>query len=614
MTSVFPKGMAKVQGSKLENVTLRGFAGGWNAIESDLAMESSFLVVCKNMRRTPGGTQKVRYGSKWFADTHDQDVSDILDMEYFSGSIINVTKNGNVIAVNGDGEKVTIWSPSIASDLPVPDGAPPAIGWHSGLTSVDFVPYKNELIIHNGIDKPITISRELKTTYLQDLAKGSNVNVPIGRYGCVVANYHCVAGIADQPTVVYVSAVGTAGVFPGDPAPNDSITVDVGAFAPQGAIEIRGIAGFRSNLLVFFQDQTVLVKLGVYNSDGVHEPAFPDTMPSFGLLGHRCVTPVENDLLFSGLGGMSSARRNLLSVTGVLESSTLSDRIEPAYRETIGALTDDQQTFECFMLYDKLTHEMFLFAPKTETSPGRTFVYSFNTKLKYAAWSEYDDLGVTCGCTSFLGRVFYASGTRIYQHGNGVYPDEEYFADRILDHDVEWHTTTTYAQGTIARDQVTNETFKALVTHTSGTGTFAHDRDIIHRWEPFFGRDFDFEMELPWLDSKDPMRVKQLRYISLATKGTAEFTVDAYVDNLFEDATGARIFPPSLSMNFIGNEAKGAGYDAGPYGGGRRSNDPRLFKFPAKFKTLKIVIRGSRGGNLDIVNLSFLFSRGRYRR
>jgi hypothetical protein len=68
-------------------------------------------------------------------------------------------------------------------------------GWSNGLDTADFVPYKNELIIHNGIDKPITINRDLEVKYLQDLASGSNVNVPIGRYGCVVSNYHCVAGI-----------------------------------------------------------------------------------------------------------------------------------------------------------------------------------------------------------------------------------------------------------------------------------------------------------------------------------------------------------------------------------------------------------------------------------
>ena len=41
--SVFPAGF-KSPGNKLENITLRGFGGGWNAIETDLQMESTYLV------------------------------------------------------------------------------------------------------------------------------------------------------------------------------------------------------------------------------------------------------------------------------------------------------------------------------------------------------------------------------------------------------------------------------------------------------------------------------------------------------------------------------------------------------------------------------------------
>jgi hypothetical protein len=464
--SVFPVGFKSPKGNKLENITLRGFGGGWNAIETDLQMDSTYLVVTRNFRRTAGGTQKIRYGSKWFADLSDTQTGRIVNMIYFAQSIICVLSNGHIVAVEGGGAKTVIWNATIAAGL---FGAP--AGWSNNLdstyddgsfnkASVDFVAYKNQLIVHNGIDKPVTIDRNLKVTYLQDLASGSNVNVPVGRYACVVSNYHCIAGLRPVPaadwtnstpynkddyakdpasgqlyiclvantssgsgnfqaeqaahptywaisnrnssTLIYISAVGTAGTFPGDPLPNDSITVDVGAFAPQGAVAIRGLAGFRANLLVFFQDQTVIVKLGTYNATGIHQPFFPDTMPSFGILGHRCYTPIENDLLFAGLGGSASARRNLLSVSGTLETQPLSSRIEPPFRETVGNLTDEQQLKDCFQIYDALSHDLLLF-----TSTGRIFVYSFSIKLKYSSWSEYSGLNVQCGCRSFLGRVFY---------------------------------------------------------------------------------------------------------------------------------------------------------------------------------------------------------------
>lgn len=606
---VFPAKFKSPKSNKLENITLRGFGGGWNAVETDLQMESSYLVTVRNWRRTPGGTQKLRYGSRWFADLSDIASGRIVDMEYFAESIICVLSTGVIVAVNGAGAKTVIWNSAIAALLP---GTP--AGWSGGLDSIDFVPYKNQLIIHNGVNKPITISRLLAVTYLQDLATGSNANTPIGKYGCVVSNYHCVAGIASLPTTIYISSVGTAGTFVGDPAPNDSITVDVGAFAPQGAIDIRGIAGFRSNLLVFFQDQTVIVRLGQYNTatPPVHVPFFPDTMPTFGLLGHRCIAPVENDLLFAGLAGMTSARRNLLSVSGTLESQMLSERIEPPYREEIGVLTDTQQLKSCFMVFDPLAHDALLFTPD-----GTIFVYSFNTKLKYSAWSEYGNLDVQCACKSFLGRVFYADTLRIYQHGNKVYTGEQYYADRIDDRDANWANSTTYTIGQLIRDPSTNQTFRVILGHVSSPGpaTFATDRaSPLPRWELYEGIPLTFNMELPWLDSKDPMRVKFLRFISIATKGNAEFTVKAYVDNLFEDVNGNIIYPPALSIDFIGNETTGYGFDPGPYGGGRRSNDPRLMKFPVKFKTLKLVIDGMRGGNLEVVNISFLFSRGKYKR
>lgn len=663
--SLFPAGMKLPKSNKLENITLRGFGGGWNAVETDLQMESTYLVTVRNWKRTAGGTQKIRFGSKWFATVGGQpNANPIIDMEYFAESLICVCKNGNIVSISGSGEPTTIWSQAIAAALPFT----PA-GWSNGLDSIDFVAYKNELIIHNGIDKPITISRLLVVTYLQDLASGSNVNVPIGAYGCVVSNYHCVAGIApttapdwvtshayvvgdlvehpqtsalyrcltantsgtgtfaqelvahptywitsnlNSPTLVYVSAVGTAGTFPNDPAPNDSITIDVGAFAPQGAVEIRGIAGFRANLLVFFQDQTVIVKLGVYNAAGKHEPFFPDTMPTFGILGHRCVQPVENDLLFSGLGGMASARRNLLSVSGTLESQSLSERIEPPYRSTIGALADEDQLKKCWMVYDALGHDMLLFTPFN----GRVFVYSFSTKLKYSAWSEFSNLNVQCGCRSFLGRVFYADGFNVYHHGNAVFPNEDYFKDRILDRQTQWINNQAYDATVLLFDPDVNESFVCLISHTSSaTGTFAQDRAAFPtRWQKFDGNEIDFELELPWLDSKDPMRVKFLRFLSMATKGSASFTVSAYVDNLYKNEQGEKVFGPQATMEFIGNEAVGFGLDAGPYGGGRRSDDPRLYKFPARFKKIKFVLSGIKAGALELVNMSFLFSRGKYKR
>lgn len=606
MISIFPKSLKTPQKNKLENITLRGFGGGWNDIETDLQMESSYLVTVRNWRRTAGGTQKLRFGSRWFSDIKTAvptTATQIVDMEYFSNHLICVLNTGEVASVDNTGGVVIIWNAAIAAALP---GAPSP--WGSSFTTADFVPYKDQLIIHNGVDKPITIASDLSVEYLNDLATGSNINVPIGKYGCVVQNYHCIAGIPATPTEVWISAVGTAGTFVGDPAPNDSIAVDIGAYAPQGAVEIRGVAGFRGNLVVFFAEQAVIVRLGAYDS-GVHTPSFPDTMPTFGALSHRCLLIIENDLLVAGIPGLYSARRNLFNPTDALEGQMLSERIEPVYRETISAVPDYD---DCWMVFDALAHDALLFTPQ-----GRTFVYSFNPKLKYSAWSEYSDLNVQCGCRSTLGRLFYADGMRIYLHGNATFEGEDYDKDREEDFDYTWINSLAFLPGTLVWDSVSGNYYRCLLSHVSSPSptTFAEDRELVPPlWEIYRGVDFTFQLELPWLDSKDPMRVKFLRFITIATKGDTEFTVNAYVDNLFKNVDGDIIFEPALSMAFIGNESPGHGYDAGPYGGGRRSDDPRLYKFPVKFKKLKITMNGTRGGKLEIVYVSFLFSRGRYKR
>ena len=200
-------------------------------------------------------------------------------------------------------------------------------------------------------------------TYLQDLATGSNVNVPIGKYGCVAANYHCVAHMVVtnvdgtpnhyNPTEIILSSKGSSGTFPGDPAPNDSISIDVGAYAPEGAAAIRGIAGFRTYLLVFLQNITLQIKLGEYSDANVHTPKFPDTLPQFGILGNRTIVTIENDIMFAGLSGLASAKRNLYAPDSIT-SDYLSSIVAPGYRRQVGALTDDEQLNKAFAVHDPL--------------------------------------------------------------------------------------------------------------------------------------------------------------------------------------------------------------------------------------------------------------------
>ena len=599
--NVFPKSMQRPGRSKIETTTLHGFGGGWNAVDDDYSMAPRYCKSLVNFNRSPSGGQKLRYGTGFHVDIKSVRNSPILDQEYFNGRLVCVTESGNIVTVTEGGTITEIWNSTIAAALP---GAPAT--WSTGLTQVTFVPFKNTLIIHNGVDKPIQVSSAFAVTYLQDGGTGSNVNVPIGKYACVAANYHCIAGIPSNPTEIVISAAGTAGTFPGDPDPNDSISIDVGAYAPEGAAAIRGIAGYRTNLIVFLQGVSIQITLGEY-VEGTHTPRFPDTFPKFGLVGDRCVTTIENDLVFVGLGGLSSAKRNMYT-QGTLDAAYISNIIEPEYRRLLAMLSDTEQLLTAFTVYDPLQRNLMIF-----TKDGEALVYTSNEKLNYKGWSKFIGMNYRCGCTSFLGRVYLASGTRIFQLGNKTF-NEEYTADRVNDRDANWAANTNFAAETLLWDTVTEETYRVLVTHTTPpNGTFAEDRNANPtNYELYEGIPIEFELEMPWFTGKDPMKLKHMKYIGAGTNGIAEFTVEAYVDNLYKDYDGNVIYDPALSMVFAGNDIPGFGIYTDVYGGGRRSNSPLLYKFPLKFKAVKFRIFGSTVHPLELTTFSFLFARGRY--
>lgn len=643
MTTLFPANMKLAKKSRLQETVLRDLGGGWNAVDDDISMRPNYFKELKNFHRNPNGSQRLRYGYNRFSDVASIVGGNIVDMDYFVNSLITPTTAGDIAAVDGLGNATAIWSNAIAALLP---GTP--LGWSSGLDTIDFVQFKRELIIHNGVDKPVTVSSGLAVTYLADAGTGSNVNVPIGKYGCVVSDYHCVAGIPSAPTTIYVSSKGTSGTFPGDPAPNDSITIDVGAYAPEGASEIRGIAGFRTNLVVFFRGTSLVVGLGNYNAVGVHVPTFPDTLPQYGLLGHRCAALVDQDLLFAGLNGISSAKRNLFS--GLLDSVQMTGLIEPEYRTTLSTLSDEETLKGCFMLFDPMAHDMQLHTPK-----GRVFVRSSQQKLDYESWSEYTNVIYTSGCVSFLGRVFVSKGTKIFQQGNSSYAGENYTADNMNDYASVWVVLTAFTAGQIVRDLITPDSnvhycYVCRVSHTSGAGTFAADR-LAHPtyWRLYVGKKIPFVMEFPWIEGRNPMMTKVLRFLNMATKGTGEFNIDVYVDNLYKDVDGHVIHEPALTASFVGNDARGFGYDEGfptaeatsfslrtdssfilrpdgtkiirseddgegPFGGGRRSKDPRLYGMPVKFKMIKFKISGTTRKYLEFINLVFLYAKGGFTR
>jgi hypothetical protein len=272
-----------------------------------------------------------------------------------------------------------------------------------------------------------------------------------------------------------------------------------------------------------------------------------DEMPQFGLINHRCIATIENDLRFASYDGMSSAKRNLFS--GNIDSKFLSSLIEPIWRAGLPTV----QPIQPFMVQNPIDHSTYQF---TGDPQGTVYVYQANEQLRYESWTRFEGTGfnVVCACRSFLGRVFLGghitARTTIYRMGNDVFPNEAFQSDMQVSSDAD-------------------------------------------------GVAIPFTMELPWIDGRTPMRSKQLRFVSIDSRGTARFTLSAKVD--FQSAI-------ALTADFIGNDAATVPVPLS------KSNDPRLFGFPIKFKTVKPTITGSTKEPLIIASIRFLFSKGRFRR
>lgn len=593
-------------GGKMRSTTIREFGGGWNVIDAPAALSLKFATVLKNFYRKADGTQALRYGTRYVADVSGEVNGDIVDINYFNGAIICPTEDGEIASVDAVGAVTAIWNSTLAAALP---GAPS--GWSPDLDSFDFTEIKGSLVICNGVDKPLEIQDSLAARYLQDLATGSNVNTPIGKYCTTVADYLCIAGVAAEPNVVYIGSKGTIGTFVGDTAPNDSVALNVGAYAPEEGDTIRGISSFRNYLFVHFLTATLKIVLGEYDEDGNHVPRIDDTLQKFGIVGHRVSIPVVNDLLFGDVSGVNTIRRNVLS--GAVEPSQLSDLISPAYQSQIAGVDQADMLTDIFAVYDRLAGYYMLFVPMDGSDEKRVFVYTFGDKAGRKAWSEFNGWAWRAATSTALGRVFFAKDTRIYQYGNEAY-SEEFSADLIGEFDATWNNSVNYDEGDRILDADNDTVYVCQVEHTSAvSGTFEEDRDDNPTfWIEYEGEDIEFDWEFPWTDANSRARIKRLGFVKMDTQGTSQFTVSIFVDNIYLNQN--QDYDPALTLTYVAGDSPGYGGGDQPYGGGRRTTDERLWSHPVKFMIAKLRIHGSTKKPLRVVTITLMFSEGRYGR
>jgi hypothetical protein len=539
--------------SNMQVSTIRAFEGGLNVADTDLNMEPKFAKVLDNIERATDGSLSVRYGTRHLAVMPGP--TEIVNHTYFANHIIAVQTDGSLTKTTGDGTVTQMLTGGVNL-------------WPGGVAYVSFTIFNSDLIVTNGRDKPLIIKGKstdpnfLIPQFLIDIATGSNVNVPVGKFVIAHGQYTCFAGFSAEPGVLYISARGTSGTYFGDPAPNDAIKLDLGPRVSLGSATITGLVAYRDKLLATFERGVLPLNLGVYTgSPQVHTPSDDGFIEEFGCLSHRSLTSIGDDTLFCDNIGVNSISR--INMFNTLRPVRVSHLIDPLTTGLLRKLTQAQIDKYVFAVYDLRHFRYILFIPEFDAGGALVettgFSYTNIPTLKIQAWARLKGWKWQSACRTALQNIIFSMGNRLYSYNFDPGPSD-------------------------------------------GVSDFFNDPT-----HDYLGVPVQFTWELPWADFKRRMDIKQTRYIALDTRGTGTFLMEAYTDNFMEiDSTSGPVAVPALSMTL----------DAGNSQTGARPTtlDERLLAWTTKFKLLKLKFSGSTKLPIKFVSVSIAYVKGGVRR
>ena len=589
----------------LLDATIRDFSGGLNVVDNDLNLNNKFAKILDNMQRGIDGSNAVRPGTRLFASVSDyMDV--IINCEYYNNFIVCVGSNGNVVKVNLNGVVSVIWNDEFASKLP---GNP--AGW-SPTFFVSFAIFNGELIICNGINKPLIVNVSMTCSYLKDLADDSNANVPIARFVATHGRYLLMAGdltIGAEDTL-YISNTDTSGTWTGASAPNDAVNVSLGSRVTSGSFVIKGIGKFRNTVMIFFEDVVLPGTLGTFVSS-VHIPDFTDAFENIGAVSHRIIRTLNEDILFGSTSEMTAIKRALF--TGSTSSEPISSLINPDYHAALNIIDNiGAQEDRIWSLWDNQSNNFMVFIPDSstvsDTIETTCFVFKVNKQLKIEAWQIWRNWNFRSGCQSALKKVFLTEDSDIY----------------LLGEENENSTTKIFKDFEGVQEMWDDNT---PWEDYSGWNPVADTKDS--------GVPIKFTWELPWTDNNQRFLTKASRYINFDTIGNNRFTVEMFTDNNYasrtdlgedwhgdplkwDDTLGwdVDVLDPALSMVFEGGDAPGFGKDGygSDFGGGRPTRLEQLFAWTSKYKLQKMRITGDAVKELKFVSITIAYQQGSPRR
>ncbi|CAB4150583.1 hypothetical protein UFOVP568_46 [uncultured Caudovirales phage] len=551
--------------NRIKQATAKDFSGGLNTVDSPLNLSSKYCVDLRNMYPEASGRLRLRYGTTLFATIPVGQT--IVNMEYYAGVIVVVTAQGNIYTVTDAG---------VATLRALPP--PPDPQWATPVTEVNFSQFGGNLIICDGVNQPIRMVPALTVNYLVDAGTGLNTFVPRAKFMCTHNNYNVAAGMSAEPSTLSISSKGTDGTFIGAAPPNDGVKLNLATYINIGDASITGIVSFRDQLIVTFEQVIVSVKLGTY-SGAVHTPIVEDVIENVGALSHRSIVALGDDVVFQDLAGVSSVKRALITATlsPVRESGLISDRINVA----AAGLSLATLSKSAFAIHDRIESQVLFFMPKVspvlDATDNNVFVYNFNVGARYRSFTYFDQLAFRCGCRTQENRIFFGTGRTLYRYQSRY---EESYGDL---------RTAPQASAAVPTP---------------------------------------FRIETPWTDLRDPVNAKLSKYLQIIAEGSAQFTVDMYVDrqptehDLSIDLYASDAPNASTQTLWYWSDSLGQWtwssdtglWSDGPLIRGKPAISEQLYAWPTKFKRAKFVIYGTAVTELGLVAITMMYQTASIRR
>lgn len=309
----------------------------------------------------------------------------VLHMQYFNRHMVLFDDIGEVAKVNDDtGVATRIWSAFHADTLDtdlVPTRA--CVGWSS-------TTFKSTIIACNGADrdKPLQIDEDFDVEFLIDKATLNNAHVPcadivIGMQGYVIFGRTANGGDTDTgDPFISISALNTDATFSGEAAPQDAMDKDLSMITDTVNPIVIGMAPFRDKLFVAFYDRGMIGTLGIYNTDGDHEPDFNDTISEHGTVSHRTLVPLGNDIFMADYAGVPSV--SISTQSGSFVPVRVSELIGPEIQRHLANLSEETLRTKAYALFNKSDRQYMLFLPKYDenTLSAANDPFLFNDALK----------------------------------------------------------------------------------------------------------------------------------------------------------------------------------------------------------------------------------------